>query len=106
MNISEASRLISIKFYLKHHWIRGKAAWVFGADQFKTQFSMATDSFHRVIMKKNRRHHVFPNVFAWILFILAGNYNMNQNLDEFEIWPDSTTELAALECMKKYPIDL
>ena len=31
---------------------------------------------------------------------------MNENLDEFELWPDSTTELAALECMKKYPIDL
>ena len=30
---------------------------------------------------------------------------MNGNLDEFEIQPDSTTELAALECMKKYPID-
>ena len=26
---------------------------------------------------------------------------MNENLDEFEIQPDSTTELAALECMKK-----
>ena len=31
---------------------------------------------------------------------------MNENLDGFEIWPDSTTELAALECMKKYHIDL
>ena len=51
MNISEASRLIAIKFYLKHHWVRGKAVWVFGADQFRTQDSMATDSFHRVIME-------------------------------------------------------
>ena len=27
-------------------------------------------------------------------------FDMNKNLDEFEIWPISTTELAALECMK------
>ena len=35
MNISEASRPIAIKFYLKHHWGWGKAAWGFGADQFR-----------------------------------------------------------------------
>ena len=52
MNILVASRLIAIMFYLKHHWGRGKAAWVFGADQFRTQASMATDIFHRVIMRK------------------------------------------------------
>ena len=52
MNISEASRLITIKFYLKHHWGGGKAAWDFGADQFRTLVSMATDSSHRVIMGK------------------------------------------------------
>ena len=106
MNFSEASRLISIKFYLKHHWGRGKAAWVFAADQLRTQASLATDSFHRVIMEKNQRHQVFSNAFYRILFILAGNYDMNENLDDFEIWPNSTTELAALECMKKYPIGL
>ena len=105
MNISKASRLIAIKFCLKHHLGRGKVAWVFGADQFRTQASMATDSFHSY-NGKNRRHHVFSNVFDRILFLLAGNYDMHENLDEFEIWPDSTTELAALECMKKYPIDL
>ena len=47
MNISEASRPIAIKFYLKHHWGGGKAA-----DQFRTLVSMATDSSHRVIMGK------------------------------------------------------
>ena len=67
---------------------------------------MATDSFHRVIIKKNRHHHVFSNVFDRILFILAGNYDMNENLEEFHIWPDLTTEVAALECMKKYPLYL
>ena len=48
----------------------------------------------------------FSNVFDRILFTLAGNYDMNENLDGFEIRPDSTTELAALESMKKYPIEL
>ena len=50
MNISEASRQIAIKFYLKHHWDGGKAAWGFGADHFRTLVSMATDSPHRLIM--------------------------------------------------------
>ena len=51
MNISEASRLIAIKFYPKYHWGGGKAAWGFGADQFRTLVSMAIDISHRVNMK-------------------------------------------------------
>ena len=45
---------ITIKFYLKHHRGGGKAAWGFGADQFRTLVFMATDtsSSHRVIMGK------------------------------------------------------
>ena len=52
INISETSISITIKFYLKHHWGRGKAALGFGADQIRTLVSMATDSSHRVIMVK------------------------------------------------------
>ena len=52
MNISETSRPITIKFYLKHHWGGGKAALCFGAEQIRTLVSMATDSSHRVIMGK------------------------------------------------------
>ena len=52
MNISEASRPIAIKFYLKHHRDGGQAAWVFCADQVRTLVSMATDSSHRDIMGK------------------------------------------------------
>ena len=52
MNISEASRPIAIKFYLKHHWGGGKAAWGFGADQIRILVSIATVSSHRVIMGK------------------------------------------------------
>ena len=52
MNISETSRPIATKFYLKHHWGEGKAALGFDADQIRTLVSMATDSSHRVIMGK------------------------------------------------------
>ena len=40
--------------------------------------------------------------------MLAGNDDMHESLDEFEIWPDysRTMELAALERLKKNPIDL
>ena len=69
----------------------GKASVGFDPDQIRTLVSMATDSSHRVIMGK-RRHHVFSNVFDRILFILAGNDDMHESLDEFEIWLDSTTD--------------
>ena len=52
MNISEASRPITINFYLNNHWGGGKAAWGLDADKFRTLVSMATDSLHRVIMGK------------------------------------------------------
>ena len=52
MNISEASGLITTKFYLKHHWVGGKNALGFGPDRIGTLVSMATDSSHRVIMGK------------------------------------------------------
>ena len=52
MNISETSRPITTKFYLKHHWGGGKAALGFDADQIRSLVSMATDSSHRVIMGK------------------------------------------------------
>ena len=51
-NISETSRPITIKFYLKLHWDGGKAALCFDTDQIRTLVSMATDSSHRVIMGK------------------------------------------------------
>ena len=53
--------------------------------------SMATDSSHRVIMTK-MVHHIFSNVFDRVLFILAGNDDMHESFDEFEILPDSTTD--------------
>ena len=49
---------------------------------------MATD---RVIMEKT----VLPlssAVFYSILFILEGNDDMHESLEELEIWPDLTTD--------------
>ena len=50
MNISETSGQIAIKFYLKHHWGRGKTIQCFGPDRIRTLVSMATSSSHKVIM--------------------------------------------------------
>ena len=33
----------------------------------------------------------FSAVLDWILFILAGNDNIHESLDEFEIWLDLAT---------------
>ena len=52
MNISATSLPIGMKFYLKHHWDGGKASVGFDLDRIRTLVSMATDSFHRVIMGK------------------------------------------------------
>ena len=52
MNISVTNGPIKTKFYLKHHWVMGKALLTFGPDRIGTLVSMATDSSHRVIMGK------------------------------------------------------
>ena len=52
MNISATSRPIATKFYLKHHWVRGKAALGFGPDRIRTLVSTAKESSLRVIMEK------------------------------------------------------
>ena len=52
MNISATSGPIATKFYLKHHWVGGKAALGFGPDRIRTLVSMATESSHMVIMEK------------------------------------------------------
>ena len=52
MNISETSRPIAIKFYLKHHLGGGKASFAFDPNQIRTLVSLATDSSDIVIMGK------------------------------------------------------
>ena len=45
---------------------------------------------HRLIMGKTMSP-LFLGFFDRILFILAGNDNIHESLNEFEIWPDPTT---------------
>ena len=59
MNISETSGPIATKFYLKHHWVGGKAALGFGPDWIRTLMSMAMDSSHRVKMGKKTKKIFF-----------------------------------------------
>ena len=52
MNISETSWPIVVKFHQKQHWDEGLAALGYGSDRIRTLVSMATDTSHRVIMRK------------------------------------------------------
>ena len=45
---------------------------------------------HKLIMGKGYLQF-YSAVLDWILFILAGNDNIHESLDEFEIWLDLTT---------------
>ena len=56
--------------------------------QISPLVSMATD---RVVMVK-WCCHFFSAVFYPILFILAGNEDMHESLEEFEFLPDPTTD--------------
>ena len=91
MNISATSGPITMKFYLKHHWDGGKAIFGFGQVRDKTLVSMATNSSHSVIMEKTVLP-LFSAVFHPILFILAGNDDMHESSEEFEIQPDGTID--------------
>ena len=88
-----------MKFYLKHHWDGGKASVGFDLDLIRTLVSMATV---RVTVGKTASSNSRMFLIRTFL-ILAGNDDMHEILDEFEIWPDRswTTELAALQHMKK-----
>ena len=47
---------------------------------------------------QKRCDHFFSAVFHPILFILADDNDMHENSEEFEIWPDPTTD-----CGVHYP---
>ena len=48
----------------------------------------------------------FLKGFDWILFVLAGSDDMHKSLTEFSQIRPPTAELAALERLRKIPIDL
>ena len=72
IHISETRRPIIIKFHQKHHWGGGLTVIGFRLDRIRTLVSMATDSYHRVIMGKPCDHSN-SFIFDWFFFILAGN---------------------------------
>ena len=108
INISATSWLIGMKFYLKHHWGGGKASVGFDIDRIRILVSMATDSSRSVIMGKN-------GVITFSRMLLIGSFSYLQvTMSCMRAWMSSkfggigprTTELAALERMKKNPIYL
>ena len=79
----------------------------FGPNRIITLVFMATDSFHRVIMGK-KVLPLFSADFHPILFILAGNNDIHESPEEFEIQRDSTTD-CGISCpvaSEKISIDL
>ena len=102
MNISETSRPITIKFYLKHHWGGGRAALGFGADQIRTLVSMATDSSHRVIMGKRASSRFLAVLIGSFLYLqVIMTYIRACMSSKFDRIRPRATELAALERRKK-----
>ena len=67
----------------------------------------------RVMMRKTASP-LFSAVFHLFLSILAGNYEMHEISEDFELWPDLTTDCGvscplAFSCplaAEKIPIDL
>ena len=103
MNISETSRPITIKFYLKHHWGGGKAALGFGADQIRTLVSMATDSNgyngEKGVITFSRLFLIRSFLYLQITMI----YIRVCMSSKFGRIRPRTTGIAALERQKKIP---
>ena len=51
----------------------------------------ALERLKKKILMGKRCCHFFSAILGWIHFILAGNNDIHESLDEFEIWPDPTT---------------
>ena len=89
-----------MKFYLKHHWGGGKTSVGFDLDLIRTLVSMATVSSHIVTVGKMASSNSRLFLIGTFL-ILAGNNDMHENLDEFEILPDSTMDYG-VSCPSAY----
>ena len=74
---------------------------MFGADWSKILVSMETESRHCLIKGKTMYPHIFSVVFDPILFILADNEDMHKISDEFELWPDLTTDYG-VSCLERF----
>ena len=73
-----------MKFFLKHHLGGGKASVGFDLDLIRTLVSMATVSSHRVTVGKTASSNSRMFLIGSFL-ILAGNHDMHESLDEFNM---------------------
>ena len=89
-----------MKFYLKNHWGGGKASVGFDLDLIRTLVSMTTVSSHRVTVGRTASSNSRMFLIGTFL-ILAGNDDMHETMDEFEIWPDSTMD-NGVSCPSAY----
>ena len=104
MNISETTGHIAMKFCLKQHWGKGKAALMFWPDWIRTLVSMATDSSHTY----NGENGVatFSQLFLIqsFLYLQVTRTCMKAwrsfKLDQIR---PTTAEVAVLERLKKSP---
>ena len=99
MNISVTSGRITTKFYLKHHWSGEKAALGLGPDWIGSLVSLATDSFHRVIMGKILLAPSFLIRFSSYLQVTRTTIITWTSSNFGQIRP-RTAELAAFERFK------
>ena len=99
MNISETSRPITTKFYLKHHRGGGKAALGFDADQIRTLVSMATDNGEKGVITFSRLFLIGSFLYLQVMM----TYIRACMSSKFGQIRPQTTELAALERWKKFP---
>ena len=89
-----------MKFYLKNHWGGGKASVSFDLDLIRTLVSMTTVSSHIVTVGRTATSNS-RMVLIGTFLILAGNDDMHESMDEFEIWPDSTMD-NGVSCPSAY----
>ena len=71
IDVCETSGPIAINFYLKHHLSAGKAALGLRQNRTRIQFSMATDSSHRVIMGGGAVYPSFIQSFSFLQVKMA-----------------------------------
>ena len=110
MNISATKKADHNKILSEALLGWGKAVLGFELDQIGTLVSMAPDSSHRVVMGKIllARYIASAFIFDWIFFILAGDKDNHNILDEFEFRPDLIKDcgVSCICASEKIPIDL
>ena len=87
IKISDTSGSITINLHLNHIWGRRKGALGFGADRLRTLISIAN---------VETVSPLFSVVIHPILFILAGNEDVHELSDEFDIRPNPTTDFGVI----------